>query len=153
MFIQIIYLNIKILSREKNLFLRFFENSRFFADIYTMSETFWDRTNRLIKECGFTQETLTQKCEFEEPRRIQNLSGGGRFPRAAELVKIAQELKTSVEYLVTGNDLLTELERELLHEFKLLDDVGKKTAIGAVKGIVASFPQSTEQSGELSKTA
>ena len=110
-----------------------------------MNETFWDRTNRLIKERGFTQEILTQKCAFKDSRRIQNLSGGGRLPRAMELVKIAQELKTSVEYLVTGKDLLTEFERELLREFKLLNDIGKRSAIGAVKGIAAVFPRSVDE--------
>jgi len=105
-----------------------------------MNETFWERTNHLLKECGYTQETLTLKCGFDEPRRIQNLSSGGRFPRAIELVRIARELKTSVEYLVTGEDIITELERDILNTFNQLNDTGKKAAISAVKGLLASFP-------------
>jgi transcriptional regulator with XRE-family HTH domain len=118
-----------------------------------MVESFWERTNHLIKEFGYTQEILTLKCGFDEPRRIQNLSSGGRFPRAIELVQIARELKTSVEYLVTGEDFITELERDMLIAFNLLNDAGKDAAIGAVKALISRFPLPAEQAGALSKTA
>jgi transcriptional regulator with XRE-family HTH domain len=116
-------------------------------------ETFWERTNRLIKEFGFTQDNLSQICGFDDTRRIRNLSTGGRFPRAKELVRIAKELKTSVEYLVTGEDILTELERDLIDAFNQLNDAGKNAAIGALRGLYASFPQLPEQAGESLGTA
>ncbi|MDR1176934.1 MAG: helix-turn-helix domain-containing protein [Treponema sp.] len=109
-----------------------------------MDETFWDRTNRLIKECGFTQETLTQKCQFEDPRRIQNLSGGNRFPRALELVRIARELRTTVEYLVTGE---RSYDQDLLDAFHRLNDEGRENAILLVKALETKYPLPLEQAG------
>ena len=69
-----------------------------------------------------------------------------------EIVKIAKELETTVEYLVTGEDSMTALERNLLSAFNKLNDDGKKAALGAVRGLIDFFPQLSEQAGELSGT-
>jgi hypothetical protein len=115
-----------------------------------MDKTFWDRTNKLIKECGFTQESLTQKCQFDDPKRIKNLSGGNRFPRVLELVKIAWELGTTVEYLVTGE---RSQDQDLLGAFHHLNDEGKETAILLVKTLETKYPLPSEQAGASSRTA
>jgi len=66
-----------------------------------MEEMFWDRTNKLIRERGYTQDTLSIKCKFRI-RRIGNLSGRNTLPKADEVVKIAQALGVTAEYLITG---------------------------------------------------
>lgn len=43
-------------------------------------KAFWDRLNSLIKEKGFTQNSLSEYCGFNS-RRIQNLSAGNRISR------------------------------------------------------------------------
>lgn len=64
-------------------------------------ELFWQRTNKLIRDCNYTQSSLSVTCNFNE-KRIQNLSAGKRLPDAFEVVAIAKALNTTVEYLVTG---------------------------------------------------
>jgi transcriptional regulator with XRE-family HTH domain len=64
---------------------------------------FWNRTNTLLKQKGYTQRSLALECGFTE-RRIESLSTDGRQPSTGESVKIAQTLGVSVEYLVTGED-------------------------------------------------
>jgi len=108
-----------------------------------MEETFWDRTNRLIKKHGLTQDTLSTKCEFNDLRRVQNLSGTGRMPKVYEAVKIAQLLGVSVEYLVTGippkvispedfelaqkiNNLQPHNKQEIMNYFNILSLLDEK---------------------------
>ena len=67
------------------------------------AEKFWNRVNFLIKENNTTQQSLSVTCGFN-PRRIQNLSTGNRFPDVQEGILIAQVLNTTVEYLVTGKE-------------------------------------------------
>ena len=79
-------------------------------------KAFWDRLNSLIKEKGFTQNSLSEYCGFNS-RRIQNLSAGNRIPDVFEAVKIAQALGTTVEYLVTGENSppITNIKSSLLN--------------------------------------
>jgi transcriptional regulator with XRE-family HTH domain len=62
---------------------------------------FWNRTNSLLKQKGYTQRSLALECGFTE-RRIESLSTDGRLPTTDETIQIAQALGVSVEYLVTG---------------------------------------------------
>ena len=65
------------------------------------NEEFWQRTNQLIKESGYTQNTLTEKLNFT-PRSIQNWSSRKIVPDAISAYKMAKALNTTVEFLVTG---------------------------------------------------
>lgn len=76
---------------------------------------FWQRTNELIKANGFTQDSLSEKCGFSK-RRIVNLSSGKRLPDVFEAYLIAKELKTTVEYLVTGEKPTESLQLEEFQE-------------------------------------
>jgi len=116
-----------------------------FVDV---EETFWERTNRLIKECGLTQEALTQKCKFNDPRRITNLSSRGSMPKCEELLLIARNLRASTDYLLTGKDALDDGERNLLKAYNQLNDMGKEFVINTVKGLVSTYPQQPAQVGE-----
>lgn len=73
---------------------------------------FWNRLNDLIKGSGFTQDSLSEKCGFAK-RRIQNLSTSKRLPDVFEAYLMANELNTTVEYLVTGK------QTHKLNEFQI----------------------------------
>lgn len=87
-------------------------------------ESFWLRINSLIKEYGYTQNSLTDKCGFT-PRAIANWSTRKMIPDAFSVYLIAKELNTTVEYLLTGKQPHTQnYERlqadlnELLQKYK-----------------------------------
>jgi hypothetical protein len=104
-----------------------------------MEETgFWERVNALIKLKKTTQRVLSKELGFKE-RRIETLVSRELYPDATESVKIAQALCTSVEFLVTGKDGLSEGERELLRAYNRLNEDGKLAAIGAVKGLAGAL--------------
>lgn len=91
------------------------------------STDFWERTNNLIKVRNTTQQALSEDCGFS-PRRIQNLSSGNRYPDALEVVKIAQHLNTTVEYLVTGklpeqDNRLKELQKEIEKLYRISESL------------------------------
>jgi SOS-response transcriptional repressor LexA len=65
---------------------------------------FWERTNSLIKLRKTTQRVLSKECGFTE-RRIETLVSSERFPDAIEAFRIAEELGTTVEYLITGKEI------------------------------------------------
>ncbi len=67
-------------------------------------ESFWERLNSLIKKMNTTQNAISVQCGFN-PRRLQNLSAGNRLPDCFEAVAIAKALHTTVEYLVTGEQV------------------------------------------------
>jgi hypothetical protein len=74
---------------------------RILNDNYNMDITgFWQRTNLLIKQRKTSQRALSVECGFIE-RRIEILSNK-QFPKTVETFKMAQSLKTTVEYLITG---------------------------------------------------
>lgn len=88
-------------------------------------ELFWQRTNKLIKDNNYTQQSLSIACNLNE-KRIQNLSAGKRLPDAFEVVAIAQALNTTVEYLVTGktpDNSINNFKNELL---KAISDIFSK---------------------------
>lgn len=64
---------------------------------------FWDRVNNLIHLSHKTQRGLALECGFTE-RRIESLSSASRSPDVIEAVLIAEQLGTTVEYLVTGEN-------------------------------------------------
>lgn len=93
---------------------------------------FWERVNSLIKRSGMTQHEVSVKCNFNSPRRMQNLSAGKRYPDCLEAVKIAQVLNTTVEFLVTGNDKsMSDDKIKLVSLYEQLND--------SVKPIVFDF--------------
>jgi transcriptional regulator with XRE-family HTH domain len=82
---------------------------------------FWNRTNTLLKQKGYTQRSLALECGFTE-RRIESLSTDGRQPSTSESVKIAQTLGVSVESLVTGEDSGKPDTAKALEHLKAVQD-------------------------------
>lgn len=77
--------------------------------IYMDTQIFWARVKTLIKEQGFTQESLAERCNIP-PRTLIGWINKQRLPDAESAVLISAALHTTVEYLVTGNQAL-EKER------------------------------------------
>jgi DNA-binding XRE family transcriptional regulator len=77
------------------------------------------------------------------------------IPAADTAIKIADYLCVSVKWLITGEDEtgLTDGEKDILEAYNQLNDIGKDAAIGAVKALIAHFPQLSEQDGVLSEMA
>lgn len=68
---------------------------------------FWNRVKALIKENKITQEILANKAGISFNNLKQQIFYN-RYPTVDEGVKIAQILGTTVEYLVTGKEILEE---------------------------------------------
>jgi transcriptional regulator with XRE-family HTH domain len=81
-------------------------------------QSFWDRTNGLIKERKTTQRAISVQCGFTA-RRVETLVSNGRLPDAIEAQRIAAALGTTVEYLVTGKEPdASRKYREALEEIR-----------------------------------
>ena len=67
------------------------------------AEHFWERVKELIKRNSTTQEWLASQCDVSLGM-VKSWIFNKRLPDAAQAVRIAKALQTSVEYLVTGED-------------------------------------------------
>ena len=100
-----------------------------------LAESFWERTNTLIKQCGKTQREISLLLDKENPRKLQNWTAGKGLPDAEEAVVIANALNTTVGYLVTG-----ESDKELPPD-----------VIELVKLYEATMPEMKNKSMEMVK--
>jgi hypothetical protein len=75
-----------------------------------------------------------------------------KYPNVEKVVKMAQAVGRSVEYLVTGKDPtgLSELSLNVALAAEKLSDEGKKAALTQVEGLASYFPL---EDSALSKTA
>lgn len=62
---------------------------------------FWDRVKALIRKNGFTQRSLSEKMGFTT-RTVETWINQKTIPNAYQTYLLSQELRTTVEYLVTG---------------------------------------------------
>jgi len=76
----------------------------------------------------------------------------GKYPSVEKVVKMAQAVGRSVEYLVTGKDQtgLSEKSLRIALFAEQLSDEGKNVALTQVEGLIAHFPLDVSAS---SKTA
>ena len=65
---------------------------------------FVDRLEKLIKENHLTQSSLADMVQIRRPT-ISDWKKNGSYPTADVAVKIAKALHTTVEYLVTGEQI------------------------------------------------
>ena len=110
------------------------------------------RIDELLDKKGLSRPDACRYAKINL-RAMNDWGKKGTIPAADALYAIANFLQTTVEYLITGKDGLSEGERELLGAYNLLNEVGKDAAIGAVKGLIARFPLPSEQAGASSRTA
>ena len=99
--------------------------------------------------------TRADACRYAKinVRAMTDWASKGTIPAADTLYSVAKFLKTTVEYLLTGQNGIPEGERELLISYNQLNQVGKKAALGMVRGLITTFPLQSVQGGESSKKA
>lgn len=65
---------------------------------------FWIRVRDRLDYLGFSQKELAERIQ-ESYNTLQSWISKDRLPNAKQAVNIATELQTSVEFLVTGNNV------------------------------------------------
>ncbi|MCF0113692.1 MAG: helix-turn-helix transcriptional regulator [Bacilli bacterium] len=113
----------------------FYDNSNYSFGKYNRETKmeFTDRMRTLMQKKGLTQKQLATITEITEPSLSKYLSGE-RTPRVDVIVKLANALETTVDYLL-GNDMpshrrtLAELKTALAREKERLSDDEKKELI------------------------
>lgn len=65
--------------------------------------SFWQNVRDELDYCGLSQKELTKAIDISY-NTLRTWLNTNRLPDAAQAVKIAKVLHTSVEYLVTGTD-------------------------------------------------
>ena len=83
---------------------------------------FWIRVKDRLDYLGFSQKELAAKID-ESYNTLQSWINRDRLPNAEQSVRIANALKTSVEFLVTGKNSRTKPDHS--NEIKLLEQVIK----------------------------
>lgn len=114
-----------------------------------MTSQFWDNVIFLLNRKEMSQKWLADVSQVGKTAINSGISRKSS-PSADNAYRIAKALGTSIEYLVTGTDTISDGERELLNAFNNLNREGKRAAIGAVTGLSVAFP--LEQAGALSGT-
>ena len=112
------------------------------------------RINETLKNKSLDRRAFYRYAGIKS-QSIRNWNLQGSMPAADTAIKMADYLKVSVIWLITGKEEpgLDQNERDILDAFKRLNDIGKKTALTIVRGLSADFPQQSELDGESSKTA
>ena len=102
-----------------------------------IAESFWERTNTLIKQCGKTQREISLLLDKENPRKLQNWTAGKGLPDAEEAVVIADALNTTVEYLVNG-EVSSAAESKVVITFNSITDNNKDLAYRVLEQFVTN---------------
>ena len=98
--------------------------------------TFWGRVKIEIINNHTTQEWIASKIN-KRPDVFSRWISKGTIPKADVVVEMARLLNTTAEYLVTGKELLREidpLEKEFLYFFRPLPKYRKQILLDTAKG-------------------
>lgn len=103
-----------------------------------------ERLKQLREAKNYTQQWLSMQVGVSQ-ETISGYEIGKAVPPADMLVKLADVLRTSVDYLLGRTDVkefdpicqsdLTERERELLERFRALPEEKKERAVGMMMGL------------------
>jgi len=113
-----------------------------------MTSIFWDNVLNLLNKQEKSQKWLADVSKVGKTAINSGITRKSS-PSADNAFRIAKSLGTSIEYLVTGKDVISDGDREILNAYNNLNGEGKRAAIGAVKGLEAAFP--LDRAGALSK--
>lgn len=87
---------------------------------------FMDRVESILKQKKLTQKELAEKLGLRRPS-LSEWKKNGSIPAGDVCLKIADYLKVSVEWLITGKDKsFSEEEQKLLRQWKALTPEQKK---------------------------
>jgi len=111
----------------------------------------WVRVNNELNRCGKNWRWLGIIASVPEST-LSRWRDQGKYPSVEKVVKMAQAVNQSVEYLVTGKapSGLSEKSLKIAIAAEQLSDEGKNVALTQVEGLIAHFPYAASTS---SKTA
>lgn len=95
---------------------------------------FWNTVKSELSYQGLTQKDLANKAELNY-RTLQNWIARNIQPDIFSAVKIAKALNVSAEYLLYGDNGISDMETVLLIKFRKLTEEQKKLIIGIVSGL------------------
>ena len=73
---------------------------------------FWDRLNKLLKEQEKSQYSLAEECEIPLGT-FNKWKKKGIYPKTDKVLKIAEVLNVSVEFLLTGDETIEPAVKSL----------------------------------------
>ena len=117
-------------------------------------ENIGERIQDKINECKTSQAELSRKTGLSTTA-ISNYIKNNRIPKTVELYKIALELNTSMEYMITGKEQIQQLridEKELLELYEKLTDINKGKVIRYTEEKIEE-QQKQQQDGKSSACA
>ena len=102
------------------------------------AEYFWKMVKKEVEKQKTSFEWLYAKTNIPKGT-FSSWKNRNTIPRADETFLIAQALKVSVEYLLTGNDKTANLSNAAIHEITqkaaLLDDSDLQVLLAAVRAM------------------
>lgn len=110
---------------------------------------FWERVDILLEQKGLTRKELAVEADFD----VSNIGKGisnNNSPSADMAVRIARVLDTSVEFLVTGQDvkisksIVTDLDLLLkysatIHELNSIPDESKAPIVNMISDMSSKY--------------
>ena len=97
---------------------------------------FWNRVKALLKQKKITQEVLAKTANLNYSNLKQQIFYN-RIPKAEEAAKIAAALNVSTEYLLYGEENISDIEAALILKFRKLTEDQKKLVMGVVANFAA----------------
>jgi len=107
----------------------------------TLRKAFGTRAKELRKALGWSQKQLASQLDIRF-QLLNKYEGGQHIPPAETLVKLADTLKTTVDYLLTGNPQqeYPNVDDTLFRRFKVLErfsEQDKQTVITVIDALIA----------------
>jgi transcriptional regulator with XRE-family HTH domain len=114
-----------------------------------------ERIDAKLNERHESRKHIINAAGLKSIQSVTDWSKKGSMPAADTLFRIAEYLKVSVHWLLTGVDDsgLAQDERDMLSAYNKLSGEGKTAALAAVRGLEAAFPLQSGAAGGSSKTA
>jgi transcriptional regulator with XRE-family HTH domain len=106
-----------------------------------LRQAFGTRVKQLRKEHGWSQKQLAGQLDIRF-QLLNKYEGGQHIPPAETLIKLADALGTTVDYLLTGNpeQELPNVDGSLFRRFQALErfnDEDKQTVIRLIDAMIA----------------
>ena len=106
-----------------------------------LRQAFGARVKQLRKDHGWSQKQLAAQLDIRF-QLLNKYEGGQHIPPAETLIKLADTLKTTVDYLLTGNPQqeYPNVDDTLFRRFQVLErfsDDDKQTVIKVIDALIA----------------
>ena len=95
------------------------------------AKEFWNRVKELIKQNKLTQDLVAQECGVTI-NVMKSWIFNDRLPDAAQAIRIAKTLNTSVDYLVNGQSV-SDMDFKVINTFNNIPEQNKDLAYRVLK--------------------